>query len=665
VNTRQTAREPITKTGLDLGYASPDIRAQDDLFVHVNERWLAEHEIPADRSADGTFYAMRDRVEGDVRKIIETALTAEAEPGTETRKIADLYASFMDTDAVAEAGITPIAEELAAVRSAADRTELAALLGRLQRVGVGGALRLYVSTDDKDSTRYLVHFMQSGLGLPDESYYREEKHAETRAAYVGHIGRMFALADVADDPAKVFELERRIAEAHWDIVKRREADLGYNPTRFSTLAAENAGFAWSAWSAELAAALPERAEGRFDEINVRQPDFVTAFARLWQDVPTADWQSWLTWRIIHSRAPYLAPELVDEDFAFYGSTLSGAKENRERWKRGVSLLEDLLGEAVGKLFVAEHFPPAAKARMNELVGNLLAAYRTNIAALEWMSEDTRRAALAKLEKFTPKIGYPDTWRDYSALEIAKDDLVGNYRRGYAAEHDRHLRKLGTAVDREEWFTTPQTVNAFYNSRMNEMVFPAAVLRAPFFDMEADDAANYGAIGAIIGHEIGHGFDDQGAKYDGEGNLRDWWTDADRAEFGKRSAALIAQFDAYSPVNLSDEHTVNGALTVGENIGDLGGLSIALVAYRIALGGEKAPDLDGLTGLQRVFFSWAQVWRGKLRDEEAIRRLAIDPHSPPEFRCNGTVRNIDAFYEAFDVRPGDALYLEPEARVRIW
>jgi putative endopeptidase len=665
VNTRQTAREPITKTGLDLGYASPDIRAQDDLFVHVNERWLAEHEIPADRSADGTFYTMRDRVESDVRKIIETALTAAAEPGTETRKIADLYASFMDTEAVADAGITPIAEELAAVRSAADRTELAALLGRLQRVGVGGALRLYVSTDDKDSTRYLVHFMQSGLGLPDESYYREEKHAETRAAYVEHIGRMFALAGVADDPAKVFELERRIAEAHWDIVKRREADLGYNPTRFSTLAAENAGFAWSAWSAELAAALPERAEGRFDEINVRQPDFVVAFARLWQDAPMADWQSWLTWRIIHSRAPYLAPALVDENFAFYGSTLSGAKENRERWKRGVSLLEDLLGEAVGKLFVAEHFPPAAKARMNELVGNLLSAYRANIATLDWMSEDTRRAALAKLEKFTPKIGYPDTWRDYSALEISKDDLVGNYRRGYAAEHDRDLRKLGTVVDREEWFTTPQTVNAFYNSRMNEIVFPAAVLRAPFFDMEADDAANYGAIGAIIGHEIGHGFDDQGAKYDGEGNLRDWWTDADRAEFGQRSAALIAQFDAYSPANLSEEHTVNGALTVGENIGDLGGLSIALVAYRIALGDELAPDLEGLTGLQRVFYSWAQVWRGKLRAEEAIRRLAIDPHSPPEFRCNGTVRNIDAFYEAFDVRPGDALYLEPEARVRIW
>ena len=633
--------------------------------MHVNRRWLDEYEIPADRSADGTFYALRDQAEDDVRTIIEAAAAAEAEPGTETRKIGDLYASFMDTEAVEKAGLTPIAEELAAVRSATDRSELAALLGRLQRIGVDGAIALYVSTDDKDSTSYLAHFVQSGLGLPDESYYREEKHAKIRAGYVEHVGRMFALAGVEDDPARVLELETRIAEAHWDIVKRREADLGYNPTRFATLAAEHPGFAWSAWAAELAAALPGAAEDRFAEVNVRQPDYVAAFARLWRDAPLADWQAWLTWRIIHARAPYLSAALVEENFAFYGTTLSGAPENRERWKRGVSLVEDVLGEAVGQLFVAEHFPPAAKARMTELVANLISAYRANISTLSWMSEDTRRAALAKLEKFTPKVGYPDKWRDYSELEISSSDLVGNYRRGYAAEYDRDLRKLGTAVDREEWFSTPQTVNAFYNPRMNEIVFPAAVLRPPLFDPAADDAANYGAIGAIIGHEVGHGFDDQGSKFDGDGNLRDWWTDADRAEFGKRAAALIAQYDAYSPAALSDEHTVNGAFTVGENIGDLGGLSIALVAYAIALGDGPAPVLDELTGLQRVFYSWAQAWRSKLRDEEAIRRLAIDPHSPPEFRCNGIVRNIDAFYEAFDVRPGDGLYLEPESRVRIW
>lgn len=475
---------------------------------------------------------------------------------------------------------------------------------------------------------------------------------------------MFALAGVGDDPARVVELERRVAAAHWSLVKCREADLAYNPAPFADLAARNPGFAWSAWAAELAVALPDSAGERFADVNVRQPDFVTAFAQLWDTAPLEDWRAWLTWRIIHARAPYLTEPLVDEDFAFYGRTLSGTPENRERWNRGVALVEQLLGEAVGKLFVAEHFPPAAKARMGELVANLNDAYRAGITGLDWMSEETKRAALAKLAKFTPKIGYPDVWRDYAAVEISRGDLVGNLRRGHAAEHDRDLRKLGGPVDRGEWFMTPQTVNAYYNPRLNEIVFPAAILRPPFFDPQADDAANYGGIGAVIGHEIGHGFDDQGAKFDGDGNLEDWWTDADRAEFGKRSAALISQYDALSPKGLP-EHKVNGALTVGENIGDLGGLSIALKAYRIALGADPAPVLDGLTGLQRVFYGWAQVWRAKAREEEAIRRLAIDPHSPAEFRCNATVRNIDAFYEAFDVQPGDALYLEPESRVRIW
>jgi putative endopeptidase len=652
------------KSGITMQNADRDTRVQDDLYAHVNGRWITEHEIPADRSMDGAFHALRDQAEADVREIIETAAATEAEPGTEARKIGDLYASFMDVETVAAAGLTPIAEELAAVRAAGDRTALAALLGRLQRVGVGGAFMLFVITDDKDSERYLVNFEQSGLGLPDESYYREEKYAEVRAAYLEHIGRMFALAGVEDDPARVVELEGRIAEGHWDVVKCREAELSYNPTHFQALAAESPGFAWDAWAGEIAAALPGPAGERFTEVSVRQPSFITAFAQLWESAPLADWQAWLTWQIINARAAFLTDPLVDQDFAFYGKTLSGTPENRERWKRGVELVEGLLGEAVGKLFVDRHFPPAAKARMVELVANLSAAYRTNIAALDWMGENTKRAALAKLDEFTPKIGYPNAWRDYSGLEIAREDLVGNYRRGYAAEHDRNLRKLGTPVDRDEWMMTPQTVNAYYNPRMNEIVFPAAILRPPFFDLQADDAANYGSIGAVIGHEIGHGFDDQGSKFDGAGNLEDWWTDADRAEFGQRTATLISQFNAFSLAGMP-EHTVNGALTVGENIGDLGGLSIALVAYRIALGDEPAPVLDEMTGLQRVFYGWAQVWRSKIRDEEAIRRLAIDPHSPPEFRCNGTVRNIDAFYEAFDVQPGDALYLEPEARVRIW
>ena len=653
------------KSGIDMQNINRDIRVQDDLYVHFNGRWLAEYEIPADRSVDGAFRELRDQAEADVREIIETAAANPSEPGAEARKIGDLYASFMDTEAVAAAGLTPIAEELAAVREAADHTALAALMGRLQRVGVGGVVGVYVTTDDKDSQRYLAHFTQSGLGLPDESYYREDKHAEIRTAYVEHIGRMFTLAGVDYDPTLVFELESRIAASHWDVVKRREAELGYNPTNFSALAVENPGFGWSAWAAEVAAALPDSQDERLADINVRQPSFVTAFAQLWESTPLAQWQAWLTWRIVHARAPYLTDPLVSEDFAFYGKTLSGVPENRELWKRGVELVEDVLGEAVGKLFVEKHFPPAAKERMVELVANLIAAYRANITTLDWMGENTKQAAMAKLDMFTPKIGYPNTWRDYSALEIKRDDLVGNYRRGYAAEHDHNLCKLGTPVDRDEWLMTPQTVNAYYNPRMNEIVFPAAILRPPFFDMQAGDAVNYGSIGSIIGHEIGHGFDDQGSKFDGHGNLEDWWTDADRAEFGARTTALIAQYNAFSPTGLP-EHTVNGALTVGENIGDLGGLSIALVAYRIALGDQPAPSPDDdLTDLQRVFYGWAQVWRSKIRDEEAIRRLTIDPHSPPEFRCNGVVRNVDAFYEAFDVQPGDALYLEPESRVRIW
>ncbi|WP_159841022.1 M13 family metallopeptidase [Nocardia sp. CY41] len=664
-------------SGIDLSYLDEGVRVQDDLFAHVNGKWLAEHQIPADRAVDGAFRALYDQAELDVQAIIQNAAAADAEPGSEARKIGDLYSSFMNTDAVAAAGLAPIAAELAAIAEVADKGAFAALLGRLQRTGVGGAVAVFVDTDDKDSNRYLAHVTQSGIGLPDESYYRQEEFAEIRAKYIAHIGRMFALA--AADPQvagllpgeidtvgeRVFALERKLAAGHWDVVRRRDAELRYNLTTFAALAADNPEFDWAAWTSALAEGVEGAGAELFAESVVRQPDYLRTFARLWADEPLADWQAWAAWRVLRSRAPYLTEAVVEENFDFYGRTLTGAEENRERWKRGVNLVQDLLGEAVGKLYVAEHFPPEAKARMVELVANLQEAYRRNIAELEWMGEDTRVAALAKLEKFTPKIGYPDKWRDYSGVTIDPDDLVGNYRRGYAAEHDRDLRKLGGPVDRDEWFMTPQTVNAYYNPGMNEIVFPAAILRPPFFDMNADDAANYGGIGAVIGHEIGHGFDDQGAKYDGDGNMVDWWTDEDRAEFGKRTKALIDQYDVLSPNDLPDEHTVNGQFTIGENIGDLGGLSIALAAYQISLGGAEAPVIDGLTGLQRVFYGWAQVWRTKARAEEAIRRLATDPHSPPEFRCNAVVRNIDSFHEAFGVEPGDALYLEPAERVKIW
>jgi putative endopeptidase len=397
---------------------------------------------------------------------------------------------------------------------------------------------------------------------------------------------------------------------------------------------------------------------------VRQPSFFDTIDKLLDERPMSEWKTWLRWDVLHSRAPVLSKVFVDEHFSFYGKTLTGAPENRPRWKRGVAAVEASLGESVGRLYVAKHFPPAAKARMQTLVANLIEAYRQDIKSLDWMGPETKIKALEKLDKFNPKIGYPDTWRDYSALEIRRDDLVGNMRRAAAFELGRQLSKLGKPVDRREWLMTPQTVNAYYNPGMNEIVFPAAILQPPFFDLEADDAVNYGGIGAVIGHEIGHGFDDQGSKYDGDGNMHDWWTDADRKEFEKRAKMLIDQYNSYAPLQLPDQH-VNGALTIGENIGDLGGLAIGYKAYMISLKGSEPPTLEGLTGPQRLFIGWAQVWRSKARDAEVQRRLAVDPHSPPEFRCNGVIRNLGEFYEAFGVKEGDKLWLPPDRRVRIW
>ncbi|HNM95400.1 MAG TPA: M13 family metallopeptidase [Mycobacterium sp.] len=656
------------RSGIDLSHVETSVRPQDDLFGHVNGRWLAEYQMPGDRATDGAFRTLYDRAEEQVRELIMQAAAAAAPPGTDEQRIGDLYASFMDADAVEHRGVQPLLTELAAIAAAADPTALAAVIGVLQRTGVGGGVGLYIDTDSKNSSRYLVHVSQSGLGLPDESYYRDEQHASILGAYPGHIAAMFALVfggtadEYAERAGRIVALETKIAAAHWDVVKRRDADLTYNLRRFADLAAEAPGFDWAGWIAALGTD-----PGTVAELVVRQPDYLTAFAALWSGADLADWKDWARWRLIHARAALLTEALVEEDFNFYGRTLSGTEQIRERWKRAVSLVEGLMGDAVGRLYVERHFPPEAKARMDVLVANLREAYRVSIDDLDWMTPDTRQRALAKLDKFTAKIGYPAKWRDYSALVIDRDDLYGNVIRGTEVAFDREMAKLGGPVDRDEWFMTPQTVNAYYNPGMNEIVFPAAILQPPFFDAEADDAANYGGIGAVIGHEIGHGFDDQGAKYDGDGNLVDWWTDQDRTEFGSRTKKLIEQYDAYVPRDLQgrgDAH-VNGAFTVGENIGDLGGLSIALLAYRLSLGGKEAPVIDGLTGVQRVLFGWAQVWRTKSREAEAVRRLATDPHSPPEFRCNGVIRNIDAFYDAFDVSADDALYLEPQQRVRIW
>jgi putative endopeptidase len=654
------------RSGIDLSHVDPDARPQDDLFGHVNGRWLVEYKIPADRATDGAFRSLYDRAEEQVRDLITGAAAAGAAKNTDEQRIGDLYASFIDEATVAERGVQPLLDELAAIDAAETPDALAEVVGRLQRAGVGGGASAYVDTDSKDSTRYLLHLSQSGLGLPDESYYRDEQHAEILAAYPKHIAAMFALVyggDHTETAARIVALETKLAAAHWDVVKRRDADLTYNLRTFADLPAEAPGFDWTGWVNALGTS-PETVA----ELVVRQPDYLTAFAAEWSGGSGSDlddWKNWARWRLIHSRASLLTDDLVAEDFAFYGRTLSGTEEIRDRWKRAVSVVEHLMGDAVGKLYVARHFPPDAKARMDELVANVREAYRVSINDLEWMTPQTRDRALAKLDKFTPKIGYPAKWRDYSQLVIEREDLYGNVLRGNVVGSDRELAKLGTPVDRDEWFMTPQTVNAYYNPGMNEIVFPAAILQPPFFDSEADDAANYGGIGAVIGHEIGHGFDDQGAKYDGDGNLVDWWTDEDRAEFGARTKALIEQYDEFVPRGLENGHHVNGAFTVGENIGDLGGLSIGLLAYRLSLGGADGPVIDGLTGVQRVFYGWAQVWRTKSRDAEAIRRLAIDPHSPPEFRCNGVIRNMDAFYDAFDVTESDELYLDPQRRVQIW
>jgi len=672
----EAAAEP--GSGIDLTYRDPAVRPQDDLFGHVNGRWLDGYAIPADRATDGAFRELYDRAEEQVRDIIAGAASSPAANSvaaiSDEGRIGDLYTSFLDEVTVERRGVTPLLDELSLIDSAPDPTALAAAVGRLQRTGVGGAVGLYVDTDSKNSSRYLVHLSQSGLGLPDESYYRDEQHAAILGAYPGHIARMFAHVlggspeEYVERAGRIVALETRIAAAHWDVVRRRDAEASYNLRAFTDLSSAAPGFDWTAWVAALGGPALGDPAGAFAEVIVRQPDYLTELAQLWAGADFGDWQDWARWRLIHARASVLTTALVAEDFEFYGRMLSGTEQIRERWKRGVSLVQALMGDAVGRLYVDRHFPPEAKDRMDELVANLREAYRVSITDLDWMTPPTRLRALEKLDKFTAKIGYPARWRDYSNLTIERDDLYGNVIRGSELEFDRELSKLGGPVDRDEWFMTPQTVNAYYNPGMNEIVFPAAILQPPFFAAAADDAANYGGIGAVIGHEIGHGFDDQGSKYDGDGHLIDWWTDADRIEFTKRTAALIAQYETFVPRDLADRDEpphVQGAFTVGENIGDLGGLSIALLAYRLSLGGRPAPVIDGLSGEQRVLFGWAQVWRAKTRAAEAVRRLAVDPHSPPEFRCNGVVRNIDAFYDAFGVTADDALYLEPAQRVRIW
>lgn len=649
----------MTKSGIEIDERDDVIRPADDLYRHINERWIERTPIPEDRARYGSFHVLAEEAEKAVREIIEECQSAAE--GTEARKVGDLYTSFMNVDAVNALGASPLKPLLNRIDGVGSLAEFMSALGELERDGIGSFLSMWVDNDPGDPERYLVFLEQSGIGLPDESYFREDTFASIRDAYRGHLERMIALAgcsDAADRAARVYSIEEKFAAVHWDNVKTRDTHATYNLVGWDEFAT-SLGPVASPWRDALGVS-----DHVFTEVVVREPSFVEGARAILESSDLESLSDWLRWQVIHGLAPYLSADFVDENFAFYGTALSGTPQLRDRWKRGVGFVEGGLGEAIGKLYVERHFPPAAKTQMDLLIENLIEAYRQSISNLEWMSDETKTRALEKLDKFTPKIGYPVRWRDYSSVHVDVDDLVGNVFAIARFDFARETGKVGKPLDRDEWFMLPQTVNAYYNPGFNEIVFPAAILQYPFFVAERDAAANYGAIGAVIGHELGHGFDDQGSEFDGDGRLSNWWSDVDRERFTERTKALIDQYNALEPRALPG-HTVNGELTIGENIGDLGGLSIAWKAYLLALNGDEPPVVDGMTGAERFFLSWAQAWRQSARDEEALRLLAIDPHSPPEFRCNQIVRNLDVFHETFGVTSADPMWLDPAERVTIW
>jgi putative endopeptidase len=643
----------------------PETRPQDDLFGHVNGRWLREAEIPSDRSSWGAFVKLADDAEQQVREIIEgladrVASDDGAGVDEDARKIGALYASFMDEDRINKLGLRPVQPLLSAVDTLRDVRDLAAFLGEFERVGGYGLFGSYVNTDDRDSDRYVLNIFQGGLGLPDESYYREDKFAEVRDKYVAYLEKVLGLAG-QDDPAgaarTILAIDTKLAGGHWERAETRDVQKTYNLTTAEELQQLCPSFDWHAYVTNLGG--PDiDPDLVIAEAIVRQPSYLKHLSTVLDEVPIEDWRLWLRSHVLRAASPYLSDEFVEANFDFYGRTLNGTPELRARWKRGVGLVEGAIGEAVGREYVARHFPPSSKAQMDELVANLIEAYRQSITDLDWMGEETKQRAFEKLDTFRPKIGYPDKFRDYSALQVSAEDLLGNVAAASAFETDRQLRKIGSPVDRDEWFMLPQTVNAYYNPGTNEICFPAGILQKPFFSPDAHPAENYGGIGAVIGHEIGHGFDDQGAQYDGAGNLNDWWSADDKAAFELKSKALIEQYNGFSPRELPGEF-VNGSLTVGENIGDLGGLTIGHKAYLISQGGEADAE-----SRRMLFLNWAYCWRTKRRKEQELQYLTIDPHSPPEFRAN-IVRNLDEFHEVFETSEEDGLWLHPEERVRIW
>ena len=647
-------------------------RPQDDFYRFINGQWLATHKIPADRPMDGIFNQLHDQSELWEKEIAEDASLGKIS-GHNAELIAHLYGTFMDEEAAETAGYSPIAGKLERLRSVSTHLELARLMGTFRYEGIGGLFGSYVGTDAHNSSQHQLDIYQSGISLPDEAYYREEQHRPILEAWEAYVAILFTLVGIDEEQAAkhahaVKELETQIASFHRDAVSNRDPLLADHPTTWKELCNSYPSFPWEEWAAS--AHLPIN---KVDTLNVSQPDFLEHATALWAQTDLETLKLWMEHSLIDEYAMLLSSEFIEASFNFHGRALSGTEELRPRWKRGLSLVSSLLGEAMGEIWVSRHFPPENKAIMDELVHSLLEAYRQALSTCDWMGEETRAAALKKLSTFTPKIGYPDRWIDYSPLKVESLSLVDTVEAATRFHVQRRWDKLGGPVDRSEWHMTPQTVNAYYDPTMNEIVFPAAILQAPFFDPKADDASNFGAIGAIIGHEIGHGFDDQGSRFDAEGNLENWWTEEDRARFEERTKRLIEQYDALTPRDLEGEEPplhVNGALTLGENIGDLAGLSIAWQAYvsRLKEKGERpqtAPAIDGLTAAQRFFTSWARGWRTAIRREFAKQLLSIDPHSPAEFRCNQVVANMDSFAEAYDLGPDDALWIAPNERVHIW
>ena len=648
-------------SGIAVEYIDPAVRAQDDLFTHMNGKWLATTEIPADKASWGSFAKLRDDIQPQLRAIIEGAAANKA-GGPEAQRIGDFYSSFMDEARLEQLGLTPLNAELARIDAVNNKKQLPALISHLNQIGVTAPYGYGVHQDNKDSTKYVVDIGQDGLGLPDRDYYLkadDKKMADALAKYELHIAKILTLAGDAHGAVTahgIVEFEKELAKIQWTKVQLRDPVKGYNKVDIAKLGTVAPGYDWNAYLTDAGVT------GKVKYVIVGQPSYLKGMTALLAKTPLDTLKAYFRWQLLRSGAPYLNKSFVDESFAFYGTVLSGVTEQRPRWKRGVSVTEGALGEAVGKIYVEQNFPAERKARMQALVNNLLAAYKVSIDQLDWMSPVTKKQAQEKLAKFTTKIAYPNHWRDYSKLEVSKDDLVGNVLRSRQFEYNKELAKLGKPIDREEWGMTPQTVNAYYNPEMNEIVFPASILQAPFFNADADDAVNYGAIGGVIGHEISHGFDDQGAQYDGDGNLRDWWTAADHKNFAAKTKMLVEQYNQFSPL---PGYHVNGELTLGENIADNSGIAIAYKAYKLSLGGKEAPVIDGLTGDQRFYMGFAQVWRLKMREAQQIVQIKTDPHSPGQFRANGPMRNQPGFYDAFNVKPGDKMYLEPKDRVIMW